>query len=199
VSPGGELTRFSQGLAGIPTDMVAGPDGNLWFTAQRSIGRVTPSGEITLFKAGIGLEPQSIVAGPDGRVWFSGGSNGIERITPPQAPVNTFIVNPGKVSTGGVAEVPVEVPGPGEVKLRKAVVLLSHKRTMQLPGSGALHVSPATCGAAPLRLKLRGKALARQRKEGSIRVRVTATFTATGGSPNTSTETTFLRGQRRGR
>ncbi len=251
VTPSGEFTRFSQGLAGFPTDLVAGPDGNLWFTAQRSIGRVTPdgtitqfsdcldyrllfsearsivsgpggdlwftsatsrqlpsmaeaptigrvtpSGAITLFKAGIGPEPQSILAGPDGRVWFSGGGPEIERIAPPQAPVNTFIVTPGKVSAKGVAEVPVEVPGPGQVELRKVILLLPHQRTASLPGAASLQVSPSTCGQTALRLKLRGKALAMQRKQGSLRVRVTATFTPSGGSPNTRTETTFLRGRR---
>jgi streptogramin lyase len=252
VTPGGELTKFSQGLAGIPTDLVGGPGGNLWYSAQRSIGRVTPSGQITsfsgcltyrlpfseastiisgpgeelwftsitsrelpsmeeaatlgrvtasgqitLFKAGLGLEPQWLLAGPDGRVWFSSGTEEVERITPPSAPVNTFIFNPGKVSSGGVAEVPVEVPGPGTVKLRRVVLLLPHKQTLKLPGAAALHASPSACGPTALRLKLRGTALARQRKQGTLRVKVTATFTPTGGSPNTRTEVTYLRGPRK--
>jgi hypothetical protein len=88
------------------------------------------------------------------------------------------------------------VPGPGAVELRKVVLLLPHKRTANLPGAASLQVSPSVCGQTTLRLKLRGKALARQRQQGSIRVRVTATFTPSGGSPNTRTETTFLRGQR---
>jgi streptogramin lyase len=251
VTPSGELVKFSQGLTGFPTHLVAGPEGNLWYTAQRSIGRVTPTGEIstftdclnyhllfseastivsgpggdlwftsvtsrqlpsmaeaptigrvtpsgqiTLFKAGIGPEPQSIVAGPDGRVWFSGGGNGIERITPPQSPVNTFVLIPGKAGASGAAEVPVEVPGPGTVKLRKAVVLLPHKRTLSLPGAAAIQASPSACGAAPLRLQLRGKALAQLRDAGSLRVRLTATFTPTGGTPNTETRMALLRGPR---
>jgi streptogramin lyase len=251
VTPGGELAKFSQGLAGLPTDLVAGPDGNLWYTAQRSIGRVTPSGEITsfddcltyrmafseastivagpgeelwftsvtsrelpsmeepatigrvtpdgaitLFKGGLGLEPQALVAGPDGRVWFTDGRDEIDRITPSDAPVNTFIVLYGKASPRGVATIPVEVPGPGTVKLRRAVLLMPHKRTVALPGAAAVRASPAACGATSLRLKLRGKALARLRRDGSLRLRVTATFTPTGGSPDTRTEVTYVRAPR---
>jgi streptogramin lyase len=34
-----------------PRDIVAGPDGNLWFTADRAqLGRITPGGELTLYR-----------------------------------------------------------------------------------------------------------------------------------------------------
>ncbi|HEY2479327.1 MAG TPA: hypothetical protein VGI17_11435 [Solirubrobacterales bacterium] len=212
VTPSGEITTFTKCLDYRMTfseaaSIVSGPGGDLWFTSVTSrmlpsmgeaptIGRVTPSGEITLFKAGIQSEPGSIVAGPDGRVWFTAGGEGIDRITPPDAPVNTFILTPGEVSTSGIARLPVEVPGPGLIKARRVVLLLPHKRTARLPGAASLHAAPAACGPASLRLRLRGPALSRLRREGSIRVRVTATFTPTGGTPNTRTEVTVLRGHR---
>lgn len=80
----------------LPTSLVVGPDGNLWFTnASRltggtgSIGRITPSGTITTFSSGIqsGGKPSDIVVGQDGNLWFTVNSNesdgpaGIGRIT----------------------------------------------------------------------------------------------------------------------
>ena len=63
--------------------IVAGPDGNVWFTCERDdipphfvpesiVGRVTPQGEVQEFSQG--LSPLSflpeIIAGPDGNLWF---------------------------------------------------------------------------------------------------------------------------------
>ena len=68
----------------IPTDtqpetIVAGPDGNLWFTEYRGnkIGRITPTGQIDEFAvptggAGpYGAGPHGIAPGPDGNLWFT--------------------------------------------------------------------------------------------------------------------------------
>jgi streptogramin lyase len=70
-----------------PKDIVAGPDGNLWFTqyAANRIGRLTPSGVVTDFSVGIppGFAPYRITAGPDGNLWFTSASNNsVGRITP---------------------------------------------------------------------------------------------------------------------
>ncbi len=83
------VTEFSVGItAGAnPTDITAGPDGNLWFTEAggNRIGRITPLGVVTEFSAGIsaGASPQGITAGPDGNLWFTEGAGSrIGRITP---------------------------------------------------------------------------------------------------------------------
>src|SRR5207248_167452 len=53
--PASTITYFTTGLSGIPGDIVAGPDGNLWFTENGDvIGRITPLGVITEFPAGSG-------------------------------------------------------------------------------------------------------------------------------------------------
>src|SRR5262245_6878971 len=52
-----------------PTNIVTGPDGNLWFTEFNAdkIGRITPSGAITEFTVpGAGSGPAGITSGPDG-------------------------------------------------------------------------------------------------------------------------------------
>jgi streptogramin lyase len=68
-----------------PGGIVAGPDGNLWFTEQNGgIGRITPVGQVTEFHTGISpdSEPLEITAGPDGNLWFTEESGAIGRITP---------------------------------------------------------------------------------------------------------------------
>ena len=72
--------------SGGPRDIVAGPDGNLWFTkaTANAIGRITPAGaQLPDFTTGIspGANPNSIALGPDGNVWFTEAA-GIGRITP---------------------------------------------------------------------------------------------------------------------
>jgi streptogramin lyase len=56
-----------------PYQIVAGPDGNLWFTQSDSgsIGKITPSGEITEYKIRPGSGPYGITVGPDGNIWFT--------------------------------------------------------------------------------------------------------------------------------
>ncbi|HEY0755326.1 MAG TPA: hypothetical protein VGD98_15310 [Ktedonobacteraceae bacterium] len=54
--------------------LIAGPDGNLWFSANRpaELGRITPSGQITTFTL---PDPANIsggiTSGPDGNLWFA--------------------------------------------------------------------------------------------------------------------------------
>ncbi len=65
------VTEFSSGMtAGAqPTSIVAGPDGNLWFTefnGGNQIGQITTAGVVTEFSTGItgGALPYGIAAGP---------------------------------------------------------------------------------------------------------------------------------------
>ena len=69
-----------------PSEITAGPDGDLWFTEQQAnqIGRITPTGQVTEFSAGItpGSGPYGITAGPDGNIWFTeSNASQIGRIT----------------------------------------------------------------------------------------------------------------------
>src|SRR4029450_11320803 len=67
--------------------IIAGPDGNLWFTEPgiNKIGRITPLGVVTEFSTGItpGAAPIGITAGSDGNLWFTElFGDQIGRITP---------------------------------------------------------------------------------------------------------------------
>jgi streptogramin lyase len=112
IAPGAFAQTFTEftipTAASSPVDIVAGPDGNLWFTesAGNKIGRITPAGVIAEFTTARGLStPQGIVAGPDGNLWFTEQGGLIGKITTagtitefalPQ-PVNSF---PSQITVG---------------------------------------------------------------------------------------------------
>ena len=72
----------------FPFDIIAGPDGNLWFTeanpALGKIGRITPTGAITEYPTPTSdSSPEGITAGPGGNLWFTEqGGDAIGKITP---------------------------------------------------------------------------------------------------------------------
>jgi streptogramin lyase len=83
ITPNGQITQFDvpfhhgQGpyaaLGPGPTDITAGPDGNLWFTEQfaGNIVKMTPQGVFTEYPIPTPLViPTMITAGPDGNLWF---------------------------------------------------------------------------------------------------------------------------------
>jgi len=95
-----------------PTNITKGPDGNLWFIAGATIGRITPTGVIRLFSLPTKqLGAVGIIDGPDGNLWFSevslpgvqSGKRKIGRITP-SGTISEFSlssnINPGNLTTG---------------------------------------------------------------------------------------------------
>jgi virginiamycin B lyase len=87
------FTPFSIPTANAgPIRITVGADGNLWFTENDRIGRITPSGAITEFSIPSGSGPTGdITPGPDGNLWFTESSVGL---TVPGAI--------GRISTAGV-------------------------------------------------------------------------------------------------
>ena len=80
-------------MNGSPFEIVAGPDGDLWFDhaaiftpTGQTIGRITTSGQISEFSAGLSDSSAvtNLTAGTDGNVWFADESSNpaIGRITP---------------------------------------------------------------------------------------------------------------------
>jgi virginiamycin B lyase len=68
-----------------PAFIVAGPDGNMWFTSDfdDQIGKITPTGAVTLYPtpATAGF-PLGIDQGPDGNLWFvEAGADKVGKIT----------------------------------------------------------------------------------------------------------------------
>lgn len=100
----------------VPTDglemgdkIVAGADGNLWFTESYGtgkIGRITPAGVFTEFTTGITGSPRGITAGSDGNIWFTEYlGNKIGRITPAGV-VTEFPVPAGNSAPGDITSGP---------------------------------------------------------------------------------------------
>ncbi len=209
VTPSGETTTYTKCLAyrqgfSEATTIVPGPEGNLWFTSVTSrmlpsisepstVGRITPNGEITQFKGGIYGEPRTIVGGADGRVYFAGGGDQIQRITPPSEPVNTFVFAGGKSTRRGVAEIGVEVPGPGKLELKPLSFWRYGKPERKLNGTATVRAVAPGCGATQMRVRLPAPALSQLKREHEVRVNVRATFTPTGGGPNTELRQTTVR------
>jgi len=117
-APAREVTIVARGL-NMPSKIVAGPDGNLWFThGNDSIGRITPNGVITNIMA-TGIEsPWGITAGSDGNLWFaSRGNDSIGRMSP-SGDLTLFtgagISNPTSMSTGPDGNVWVTNTGTGK-------------------------------------------------------------------------------------
>ena len=70
--------------ASLPSFIVKGPDGALWFTeyGASKIGRVSTTGVITEYRLPPhSTGPQFITVGPDGALWFTEYANKIGRIT----------------------------------------------------------------------------------------------------------------------
>jgi virginiamycin B lyase len=106
--------------SGLPVDITAGPDGNMWFTVRIGVGFGNPSagpeevGKIgristTLFPSisefalpNAGATPTSIAAGPDGNVWFADpGNDSLGRVTPAGGVTEiTLPTYPGDLAAG---------------------------------------------------------------------------------------------------
>ena len=94
--PLGQITEFTAPSSG--EGIVAGPDGNLWFTewGVSKIGRITTAGVATDFPIPTpDSEPTAITKGPDGNLWFAEQvGNNIGRIT----------------TAGNITEFPIPTP-----------------------------------------------------------------------------------------
>jgi streptogramin lyase len=101
ITPGGAITIF-QGLdrPGEPRDIVAGPDGAVWFTVRNPHGggggwirRITDAGATTDFELGPTSMPDTIAVGADGELWFSDGGFDLE-------PSLSKMTTGGQITTG---------------------------------------------------------------------------------------------------
>ena len=77
-----------------PHDVAAAPDGNVWYTAQRSgeLGILDPrTGKTEHIALGKGSSPHGVIVGPDGAAWLTdSGQNAIVRVDAKTREVKVF-------------------------------------------------------------------------------------------------------------
>jgi streptogramin lyase len=96
------------GTASVPNDIIAGPDGNMWFADNSQynpgIGKVAiGSGAVTMYTKGLQRTPQPVdlTIGPDGNIWFTDSPGG----------VGQDLVGTIDTSTGTIQEYSLSVQG----------------------------------------------------------------------------------------
>jgi len=105
----GATKIWSTGSRSAPSDLVRGPDNQMWFTnrgAAPGIGHISASGVGAISSVG-NYEPTSLTFGPDGAIWFTDAkNNAVVRVTTDQ--LATTNVDLGD----GVTMVPPTTPAP---------------------------------------------------------------------------------------
>ena len=68
----GFFTEYSISSGHHPFRIITGPDGNLWYTAGETIGKISTTGSITEYPIPTPhSNPHSIAVGSDGNLWFT--------------------------------------------------------------------------------------------------------------------------------
>jgi virginiamycin B lyase len=72
VDAAGKVTQYRiPGSENSPGDIVAGPDGTMWFAGFELIGRLHADGRVTGWQQmSVGL-PSALTTGPDGAIWYT--------------------------------------------------------------------------------------------------------------------------------
>ncbi len=99
----GAKTSWRTGSRTAPTSLVAGPDGDMWFTMSaggaKGIGHISPGGVGVVSAVG-NYQPTSMTFGADGAVWFTDSTNNsIVRVTTDQLRANTVDLGSGVTMT----------------------------------------------------------------------------------------------------
>ena len=101
---GAAITVYTDAGIGIPGAITTGPDGALWFTDTRSIGRITTAGAVSHFPYPANVQAVDIASGPDGALWFTDvDGNSINRLTTSgkfTRYTNAGIVHPVRITAG---------------------------------------------------------------------------------------------------
>ena len=88
----GDVTYYSvPHINDNPSDIISGPDGNLWLTLGNNIAKMSPkTGSIIEYPVhGASAYPSGIVFGPDGNLWFACGNN-IGKIVPKTGAITQY-------------------------------------------------------------------------------------------------------------
>ena len=159
----GKVSLFTLPMAGSSSPaIIAGPDGNVWFTEvsgtingpSSKIGRITPSGKISEFPPNaLHGNLGSITVGPDGNLWFTDGgfSQGgkIGSITPTGAikefPLPASPADPISITTGADGNLWFTDGLPSQIARIERITTIGSIKVFPLPPSD----SPGSITAGP--------------------------------------------------
>jgi streptogramin lyase len=111
LTPTGTVTEFGLPRSSFPHGIAAGPDGALWITESRAVGRLSTDGVHTAFTitGATGDESGQIIAGLDNDLWFASDSAGaVGRIT---TDGTVSVVPLGDGTTSPVSGIAVAIDG----------------------------------------------------------------------------------------
>ena len=87
----GVVEERSRSVGVGASNIVAGPDGNLWFIwGTNALGRIDPGGALATFAPAGVTRIERLTAGPDGNMWFTTGTGATIGRTTPQGVTTLF-------------------------------------------------------------------------------------------------------------
>ena len=106
ITTGGQVTEFPAGSS-QPVDIVASPDGSLWYLAQQAVLRRTPAGTVAGFGVPLGYSASGLGVDSRGNIWDGElkvedvpGERALLVRRSPEGDVKTFLLhNPGGISS----------------------------------------------------------------------------------------------------
>jgi virginiamycin B lyase len=179
----GAITAFDTGSRTAPSDLVQGPDGNMWFTsigAAKGIGHIGPHGTGGALTAIGGYAPRSLTFGTDGFIYATDAANNvIIKVSRDQLQTTNVDPGEGSVLLGGAAG---GGAGLGKVKLGKKPVAVRNN-AVNLRLACPKEVAAGCVGKARLTTNAKKKPTAVSRsvgykvkagKKGQLKLKLTA-------------------------
>lgn len=126
-----------------PFDLVAGPDGRIWFATHFGVGASTPSGRIVFYtlnhgrgKAAYSHWVNGLAAAADGNIWFTQEPDVVGRVTPAGQVTRWHIGggHPENIAPGSGLAVWITVPNSGLEDPYSLVRLTIPPKRCQVPG-----------------------------------------------------------------
>lgn len=160
----------------LPSSLITGPDGALWFTVGLGdgVGRMTTAGKYSYVSLPEGRKADSIAFGPDGALWFTDARlNRIGRMTQREFAEATAVRKPVIISRSLKSVrrkfTKVMISCPAGPEICSGGITIAAGRKVIAKGSYHMPIGRQKAGAA--RFNARGKKLLRKRR--AIKVKVT--------------------------
>ncbi|MQA75360.1 MAG: hypothetical protein GEU88_13625 [Solirubrobacterales bacterium] len=166
MSPSGSPTVFKPAVTKdlLPTQIIPGPDGALWFSTVGGLGRITTDGRITEMNLPGGRVADSLAFGRDGAIWFTDARlNRISRIKVAEARALARSVAPkiaSKTLRVKKRKVRVKIACPADAGKCTGKVLVRRKKAKL--AKGRYSVPGGKTKAAKAKLRAKGKALVKR-------------------------------------